>query len=114
MCAIDALGIAAMLDLPTAISAHDPLTGSPISVQVEPSGAATWEPPQAVVLSTPSCCDSPSYQTCCATLNFFENEDSARRYLTDNPQTGGDPIPIPQALYEASTTFGDLLTTLAR
>lgn len=81
MCAIDALGIAPMLNRTIEISSHDPRSGTPISVQVAPSGDPTWQPQTAVVLSARSCgdcCDRPSYQSSCTLVNFFENTTSAR------------------------------------
>ena len=50
MCAIDALGIAAMLGKTVTISSSEPGTGAPVTVTVPAAdGAAAWEPGTAVV-----------------------------------------------------------------
>lgn len=47
-CAIDALGVPAMLDQDATITSHDPLSGGPITVEVR-DGHARWEPAGPVV-----------------------------------------------------------------
>src|SRR6266545_2770820 len=47
-CAIDALGIPAMLDQDATITSRDPLIGAPITVEVH-DGHARWEPAPVVV-----------------------------------------------------------------
>src|SRR5437764_10678404 len=44
MCAIDALGIAPMLERPIEIRSRDPISGGEIHVQLHPEGAAHWQP----------------------------------------------------------------------
>src|SRR5436190_4698596 len=51
MCAIDALGIAPMLERPIEIRSRDPISGGEIHVQLHPEGAAHWQPEGAVVLA---------------------------------------------------------------
>src|SRR5262249_21133202 len=51
MCAIDALGIAPMLQQPIEISSHDPLSGTEIWVRLDPSERAWWGPTTAVLLA---------------------------------------------------------------
>ena len=48
-CAIDALGIPAMLDRDVVISSRDPDTGEPIRITVT-NGEASWRPDETVVL----------------------------------------------------------------
>lgn len=48
MCAIDALGIPAMLDADVVISSTDPVTGSPVTVTTQEK-VTTWEPESAMV-----------------------------------------------------------------
>lgn len=112
MCAIDALGIAPMLNRTIEISSHDPRSGTPISVQVAPSGDPTWQPQTAVVLSARSCgdcCDRPSYQSSCTLVNFFENTTSARAHLDADPDISGRPVSIVEAASRGRAIFGDLL-----
>ena len=114
MCAVDALGIAPMLGLSTETRSQDPLTTTVVEVRVEPSGRARWSPRGAVVLSAQRCCGGPSFESCCDTLNFFESEASARRYLVAHPDVTGDPISIPEAVKAGKTAFGELLRNLGR
>lgn len=110
MCAIDALGIAPMLDLPTEIISHDPISSTEIRVRVYPRGGVTWEPTDAVLLAGTIGCDGgPSFGGCCDVLDFFESASSAERYLKDHPEIGGGPIAIPIALKAGRAVFGGLL-----
>jgi hypothetical protein len=109
MCAIDALGIAAMLNQPIEISSHDPLTGSEIRVRVSPHDAAVWEPETAVVLAGSSSCDGPSYGGCCDVLNFFESTETAERYVCEHEEVSGLPISVPEAIEAGHVVFGDVL-----
>ncbi len=110
MCAIDALGIAAMLNQPIDISSHDPLTGSEIRVRVSPRDGAAWEPETAVVLAGSSCCDGPSYSGCCDVLNFFESTDTADRYLREHEEVSGLPVSVPDAIRAGQAIFGAILS----
>jgi Alkylmercury lyase len=109
MCAIGALGVAAMLQLPVEVSSHDPLSGTEIRVRVDPGEGACWEPETAVVLAGNACCEGPSFRGCCDVLNFFETEESANDYLRTNPEVRGFPISIPDAIAAGRTVFADLL-----
>jgi hypothetical protein len=110
MCAIDALGIAAMLNRPIEVSSHDPLTGTEIHMSLHPHNRANWEPESAVVLAGNSCCDGPSYSGCCDVLNFFESTDTAMRYLREHNDVDGMPISIPEAIEAGQAIFGRILT----
>jgi hypothetical protein len=109
MCAIDALGIAPMLNLPTEIVAHDLISGTEIRVQVDPDVEATWHPQAAVVLAGSTSCDGPSFRGCCDVLNFFETQENAERYLSDHPEIVGAAISIPVAIEAGRVVFGDVL-----
>ena len=114
MCALDALGIAAMLGKPTEISSHDPLSGTPITVRVAPDGTGDWTPREAAVLAARTGCGGPSFESCCGTLNFFESHTSADQYLDTHPEVSGEAIPIPEASEAGCEMFGGVLTSLAR
>jgi hypothetical protein len=114
MCALDALGTAPMLELPTVVHSNDPLTGAPVHVRFDAHGEASWEPQEAVVLAGRNCCGGPSFESCCTALNFFASEANALRYLEANPEVGGDPISIPEAAEAGRAVFGDVLRSLAR
>ena len=109
MCAIDALGIAPMLDREVEIVSRDPHTGSEVWVRLAPGEGAWWEPQTAVVLDGCVSAGGPSFRSCCTALNFFESGDSALRYLVANPEISGQPIPMPDAIELGRAIFGDLL-----
>ncbi|MGH3001358.1 MAG: alkylmercury lyase family protein [Gaiellaceae bacterium] len=106
MCAIDALGIAAMLGQSIVVRSHDPISGGAIRVHATPDAVISWEPETAVVLAGSSSCDGPSYCGCCDVLNFFESTETAQRYLRDNASVDGMPISIPEAAAAGRTIFG--------
>jgi hypothetical protein len=108
MCAIDALGIGPMLELPIEIVSRDPLSGGEVWVRLDPAEGAWWEPTGAVVLAGSVCCEGPSFRSCCDVLNFFEARDNAERYLRKNPSVSGLPISIPDAVELGRVVFGDV------
>jgi hypothetical protein len=108
MCAIDALGIAPMLELPIEITSRDPHTGSEVWVRLDPREGARWEPPTAVVLDGCVCADGPSYRNWCAALNFFESGESVLSYLVANPGVSGHAIPMPEPLPRMPVRLIDL------
>jgi hypothetical protein len=109
MCAIDALGIAAMLNQAIEVRSHDPISGSEIRVRLHPDGDAEWEPETAVVLAGSSRCDGASYSGCCDVLNFFETTETARQYLRDHDHVDGMTIAIPEAIETGRAIFGEIL-----
>jgi len=109
MCALDALGIAAMLGEQIEVDSYDPNARTPIRVEAEPDGQAYVAPATGVVLVGSSCQAGPSYQTCCDTLNFFESSDSAERYLDAHPELTAACLKIPEATTLANAIFADVL-----
>jgi alkylmercury lyase-like protein len=109
MCAIDALGIAPMLDQPIEIVSHDPISGAEVRVQLSAEGAATWQPAEAAVLAGSASCNGPSFCGCCDVLNFFEATANASQYLLEHPEVAGAPISIPEAIDAGRIVFGDVL-----
>ena len=109
MCAIDALGVAPMLQLPIEITSHDPLSGAEIWVRLDPGEGAWWEPTTAVVLTGSPCCDGPSFRGCCDVLNFFQTEESANSYLANHPELADFPVSIPDAIEAGRMVFADLM-----
>jgi hypothetical protein len=110
MCAIDALGMAAMLDQPIEIHSSDPMSGESITVRVEPSGEAAWNPAGAVVLAG-SQRHGPSYQGSCGVLNFFASPANAERYLVEHTNVVGQPITIPDGVAAGTAIFGEALAS---
>jgi len=106
MCAIDALGIAPMLEMPIEIVSRDPLSGGEVWVRLDPAEGAWWEPSEAAVLAGSACCEGPSFRGCCEVLNFFETRDNAVLYLHEHPEIAGSPISIPDAIEVGRVVFG--------
>jgi hypothetical protein len=109
MCAIDALGIAPMLDLLVEITSRDPHTGGEVWVRLDPGEGAWWEPQTAVGFDGCASRGGPSFRSCCGTLNFFESGESAQQYLVANPAVSGRAISVPEAIELGRSIFGDLL-----
>jgi hypothetical protein len=109
MCAVDALGIAPMLNLPVEIVSHDPISSAEVRVQVSAKEGATWQPATAVVLAGSTCCDGPSFRGCCDVLNFFETSENAERFLHEHPEIAGSTISIPEATEAGRVVFGGVL-----
>jgi hypothetical protein len=109
MCAIDALGIAAMLDRAVIIDSSDPLTGEPIRVYTHPDGAVRAEPPGVVVSLGGSAGPGPAAQTCCAAVNFFTSSHSAARWAATRPATPIEAADLDTAAALSRAVFADLL-----
>jgi hypothetical protein len=75
MCAVDALGIPAMLGRDATITSTDPQIGDPIAVTVT-NGDAAFTPASSVVVYAVSGLGSRSVDTCCHTINFFTDADT--------------------------------------
>jgi hypothetical protein len=108
MCAIDALGMAAMLGTAVEVRSRDPVTEEPIEVSLAPQGEQQWRPVETVVLAGRAC-DGPGYRSCCDVLNFFSSRRNAARYLAEHPDVQGHPITIPEAVAAGSAIFGEVL-----
>ncbi|MFF3316224.1 organomercurial lyase [Streptomyces sp. NPDC003035] len=108
MCAIDALGIAAMLDQDVVISSVDPVTAEPVTVTVT-GGAAVWRPAGAVVFVGRRGHEGPAAAVCCDALNFFASDASARIWAEEHPQVKGGIVSQARAEEIGRDTFGPLL-----
>lgn len=112
MCAIDALGIPAMLDTDAVITSRDAHTGEPITVTVTDHGAvANWQPGEAVVFlgARTDCCAATSAESCCGYLNFFANHANATAWAAAHPEIDGIVLTQGQALDVGTRCFGNLL-----
>lgn len=125
MCAIDALGIAAMLRAGVGISSADPHTGEQIAISVTaPAGPAEpvealWSPATAVVFAgrmadQATCqdpgCPSPAANVCCGYVNFFATPGNARAWATQHPEIIGRVLDQTRAEELGTAIFGSLLT----
>lgn len=110
MCAIDALGIAAMLGTTVLISSADPLTAEPITVTVD-GGRSDWRPATAVVFvgRTADQCAGPSAAICCSYINFFGSRPVAAAWARTHPEIDGGTLSQARALEVGEQIFGQLL-----
>jgi len=120
MCAIDALGIAAMLGADVTITSADPGSGTLIQVAIR-DGQASWQPESAVVFDgTDTSAGSagrsdlvgpavPTVDRCCTVMNFFASASSAHKWLVEHPQVSGAVLTKDQALRLGTDIFGHLL-----
>lgn len=120
MCAIDALGIAAMLGRSVSISSAEPGTGTPITVTVPARGQAVWEPASTVVFTgqqeTCTTCPEPdtsepwvAADVCCGYINFFTTSASATAWVSAHPEVTGQTLSQEDALATGVQIFGPLL-----
>ena len=123
MCAIDALGIAAMLSTGVTITSTDPSTDEPVTVTVHAGGkTAAWQPPAAVVFSGQRTwwgpgdfppggrAIAPAEAVCCGYVNFFTAHASAAAWASDHFEVTGQILGQADALRLGTRIFGDLLT----
>ncbi|MGN9912772.1 alkylmercury lyase family protein [Phytohabitans sp. LJ34] len=114
MCAIDALGMSAMLGRDTTIRSTDPHNGHQVTVTVH-DGQAAWEPVTAVVVngvtgtSADEDCCVPAVDRCCSVLNFFTDPASAHSWLAARPAVSGVVLDQGEAMQTGVDTFGRLL-----
>jgi hypothetical protein len=123
MCAIDALGIAAMLGKTVTISSSEPGTGAPVTVTVPAAGGAVvWEPGTAVVFygqqetacgtcppGTAAVVLSAAADTCCRAINFFTAKASATAWARTHPEITGKVLNQREARQAGVSIFGPLL-----
>ncbi|MDI9938855.1 alkylmercury lyase family protein [Rhodococcus sp. IEGM 1351] len=110
MCAVDALGISAMLGAEVMIESADPVTGGRITVTVRGENAIAT-PATVVVFVGAAAGHGPSAETCCTTLNFFTDRDTARSWAEEHPQVGGIVADRADATRLGARIFGGALTT---
>lgn len=122
MCAIDALGIAAMLGTGVTITSADPRTGEPVTVTVQAGAeSAAWHPLPAVVFSGqrtscgPGGCGAateaiaPAAEVCCGYVNFFTTPASAAAWAGACAEVTGQVLGQTAALRLGAAIFGGLL-----
>ncbi|WP_370413654.1 alkylmercury lyase family protein [Streptomyces fradiae] len=112
MCAVDALGIPAMLGRDAVISSTDPVTGEPVTV-TSTGGTTVWEPESAVVYVGRRGCSGPAETVCCDTLNFFTSRASATTWSKRHPDVPGEIVGQDRAEELGRAVFGPLLATEA-
>lgn len=105
-CAVDALGIAAMLDRDITIDSTDPHSGEPVTA-ANRAGQWSWQPPDAVVF-VGSRGTGPITQCCCPVINFFTSAAHATAYQQQHGLSGV-VLSMAQAAHAGALIFGDLL-----
>lgn len=121
MCAVDALGMAAMIGKDVTITSAEPVTGLPIVITVAAGGPAPrWQPDTAVVYygqrTTGSACCPPEEEaaqvaadTCCGAINFFTTPTAATTWAGDHADVTGQILNQQEAWQTGVTIFGPLL-----
>lgn len=108
MCAIDALGIPAMLGTDAVISSADPVTGDTIIVASRGERMA-WQPSSTVVHIGQRACTGPAADVACGALNFFTSRRTARSWAAQHPDYTGQEVSQEQAEALGRSIFGALL-----
>jgi hypothetical protein len=109
MCAIDALGMSAMLGRPVTITAAEPDTGREITVTVD-ADHARWRPRSAVVFAGEAGdANCLSVDRCCGYISFFATARSARAWARRHPEITGKVLRRGWALRTGIDEFGTLL-----
>jgi len=109
MCAIDALGMSAMLGRPVTITAAEPDTGCVITVRAD-GDQAGWDPQSTVVFAgSAGDADRPSADCACSFINFFATAGNARAWARRNPEVTGRLLTQEDALRSGVAQFGTLL-----
>ncbi len=108
MCAVDALGIPQMADRNATITAADPSTGEPVTVEAR-DGRWLWTPATTVVLVAQTTAGGPSAECTCGHVNFYSHTEHAKTYLDDHPELTGRVLDQGTAVELAAEVFGRLL-----
>jgi hypothetical protein len=110
MCAIDALGMSAMVGVPVTIESADPSTGEPVTVNVD-GATSSWHPATAVVYvgRTGDGCAGPSASVCCGYMNFFATGAAASAWAASYSEIVGGILGQARALQVGIGIFGQLL-----
>ena len=111
MCAVDALGIPQMLRCDGRISAVEPTSGQPITVEIH-AGAWRFQPATTVLLSgrtaAGDACDRAAVW-CCPYSNFHTDREAADTYRRAHPGMTATVSGQAEAVEAAGRAFGGLL-----
>jgi len=114
MCAIDALGMSAMLGRPITITAAEPETGRIITVHAD-RDQARWQPRSAVVFAGATSDEGrPSADRTCGYINFFTSARAARAWARHHPEVTGTVMNRQAALHCGIAEFGTLMQARQR
>ena len=110
LCAVDALGIPAMLQEGAGISSQCGHCGSPVEIQARPEQLTRHLPSEAVVWfpsSEDDCC--PVAQSRCPNISFFCTSDHLEAWRKANGQPPGVVLSLLEAFEAGREIFGSLL-----
>lgn len=105
-CAVDALGMGAMLGRDVDVRSRDALTSEEVSA-ISRDGHWTWQPVDAVVF-VGSSGQGRLTETCCPVINFFTTAEHARDYQRTHA-LDGVVLTLADAVQAGTLVFGDLL-----
>jgi hypothetical protein len=109
MCAIDALGMSAMLGRPVTITAAEPGAARVITVRAD-GDRARWDPRSTVVFAgSAGDAGRPSADCTCSFINFFATARNARAWARRHPEVTGRLLTREAALRSGVAQFGTLL-----
>jgi hypothetical protein len=110
MCALDALGIPQMARCDAQVSATDPVSGQPVTLQAQ-RGAWRWQPASTVVLVATAAggVGGAVADCCCPHSNFHTQPVHAHTYLQAHPGMTGELLGQADAVEMAGRIFGSLL-----
>jgi alkylmercury lyase len=110
-CAADSLIFAVLLERPVVNRSHDRGTGTPISIQLGPSGTATAVAPPTAVISwvgeTRPEESTTMRSTFCRHIHFSASHQTATDWAADHP--GGSVLSMPEAV-QAARGVADILS----
>lgn len=112
MCAIDALGMSAMLGRPVTITSAEPDSGELVAVEVD-GDRATWRPDSAVVCAGSTgddCC--PAADRTCGYINFFTTEQRAREWVDRHTDLTVTVLDESRALDYGISVFGGFMAEI--
>jgi hypothetical protein len=106
MCAIDALGIPAMLGQELGIEGRCAVCNAPIALSVRPGTIMAADPPETLVVARRDV-DEPAFAACCPFTVFVCGQDHAEQFM--RRIAGSHTLTLPEALTHAEEIFGALL-----
>lgn len=109
MCAMDALGVSAMLDQPAIIHSHCAHCDAPISLEVQGETLATIQPPAVVVWYQAAAADCVPALAKCPGINFFCQTVHRVAWGEAHPDSKGYELTVATALERGAKIFGCLL-----
>ncbi|MFE3223676.1 alkylmercury lyase family protein [Nocardia sp. NPDC059228] len=109
MCAVDALGVPAMLGTDAVVISADPSTSEPVEITIR-DGELTAQPATTVVFLGARAGEGPSADSCCNDLNFFTDRDTAQRWSDAHPHLDGTILDLAAARRLGEDIFGAQLS----